>query len=1216
MTTISEIFEIPERVHQGDFVLRLTEGVNRPEQTLRDYVVTPQLVVCFDQALSLIKSAVESNSSKGAYLHGSFGSGKSHFMAVLTLLLQSNPAARSIPELADVVARNNAWTQSRKFLVVPYHMIGATSMESAILGHYADYIRKVHPTAPTPGFYRADALFEDAKRLREKMGDEAFFKQLGSSKDGGDGWGSIGVGWDANGFELALNAPPGSEDRTRLVGDLIDAFFGAARGVAADGKESFVPLDAGLAVMSRHAQSLGYDALVLFLDELILWLASHAADLEFVNREGQKVAKLVEAMTAERPIPIVSFIARQRDLRELVGEHIPGAEQLGFGDVLNWWEARFDEITLEDRNLPAIVEKRLLRPKSDSARRELEDAFQRTARVREDVMNTLLTREGDKGMFRQVYPFSPALVQTLVAVSSLLQRERTALKLMVQLMVDHRDTLELGDIVPVGDLFDVIAEGDEPFTQAMRLRFDDAKKLYRQKLLPMLEDQHGVTMEDIESGKLGDELQAARFRDDDRLVKTLLLSSLAEGVEVLRGLTPARLAALNHGTVRSPIPGQESQMVLSKCRHWAGQVGEIKVSDDGANPVVSLHIVGVDTEGVLENAKVLDNYGNRIQKVKHILYEYLQIPTDEGDWLPPRYDVVWRGTKRTCELLFRNVRELPLDSLKAQDGIWRIIIDFPFDQTGFSPKDDLARVQEFQASGDAADTLVWLPSFLTLKAVDDLGRLVLLDQVLSGNRLNEYGGHLSQTEREQARVLLVNQRDQMRQRVKNHLLAAYGISKIDEKAIDTSHDLDEHFSSLNPHLKVQPPVGAGFKDCLEHLFAQALEYQYPDHPRFEGEVKRAGLRRVLEVVRMAAQVKDGRVEVEKPLREEVRRIAVPLKLGDMGETHFVLRDEWKAEFLRKQAQDGVKELAVRRLRQWIEKPERRGLEREIQNLIVLTFALQTSRSFYLHGGPVAPQLENLDDEMELREQRLPSEATWAEAVKRAGAILGIGASSLLNAQNVSKLVDEVASVAKESRGAVDKLRSQLKARMQAFEIQAAETDRYMTGEAASSLLVEIQSSEGDAVIESLAKAKVATSETAMGQAIKGAAEMADALQNAEWSIFEQIGALAEPFKEQAKAIVSLVKGALTHDEHVSSLAPTLRQAQTEAVALLVEAATRPQPPKPEPPPRPEPPVPGRKLKKEGRKTVAAGNAKEVFDEIEADLSGTTGATLEVDWKVY
>ncbi len=76
MTAIGEIFEIPERVHQGDFVLRLTEGVSRPEETLRNYVVTEELTVCFDQALSLIRSSVESNSSKGAYLHGSFGSGE------------------------------------------------------------------------------------------------------------------------------------------------------------------------------------------------------------------------------------------------------------------------------------------------------------------------------------------------------------------------------------------------------------------------------------------------------------------------------------------------------------------------------------------------------------------------------------------------------------------------------------------------------------------------------------------------------------------------------------------------------------------------------------------------------------------------------------------------------------------------------------------------------------------------------------------------------------------------------------------------------------------------------------------------------------------------------------------------------------------------------------------------------------------------------------
>ena len=753
MTTIADLFELPERVHQGDFVLRLSEGVERAEQTLRDYVVTQQLAGCFEAALSLIGTAVREGTSKGAYLHGSFGSGKSHFMAVLTLLLRGDAGARSIPELAGAVAQSNVWTTGRRFLVVPYHLIGATSMESAILGHYAEHVRAEHPEAPTPGFYQADHLFEDARGLRARMGDASFFEALnagtGHGSEGDGGWGALASDWDAESFEAALVAAPGDDERARLVGDLVDAFFGAMRSAGErEGGERFVPLDEGLAIMSRHAQALGYDALVLFLDELVLWLASHAADPAFVNREGQKVAKLVEAMRSDRPIPIVSFIARQRDLRELVGEHLPGAGQLGFADVLNWWEARFDAITLEDRNLPAIVERRVLRPKSEAARAELDAAFERTARVREEVLSTLLTRDGDRAMFRQVYPFTPALVQTLIAVSSLLQRERTALKLMVQLLVEQGRRLALGDVIPVGDLHDVIAAGDEPFTQAMRTRFDDAKKLYRTKLLPLLEGEHGVTAGDVAAGRT-DAATATRFRNDDRLMKTLLLSAFAEGVEVLRGLTPARLAALNHGTVRSPIPGQEGGIVLRKCRQWAAQVGEIKVSDDTANPTISLRIVGVDTESIVENAQALDNYGYRVQKVRQLLYESFELAESDDLFLEPRsWKMTWRGSRRECEILFRNVREMQPEEFRNSEGRWRIVIDWPFDEPGHTPRDDLAQIQHFIDEGEPADTLVWLPAFFTPATLRDLGRLVLLDQVLTGNRLAEYGAHLSQTDRD------------------------------------------------------------------------------------------------------------------------------------------------------------------------------------------------------------------------------------------------------------------------------------------------------------------------------------------------------------------------------------------------------------------------------------------------------------------------------------
>ena len=82
--TVRQLFDIPERVHQGDYVLKLTEGLQNPEETAGLYVTTPKLVDAFDRALGLVGDALRSGQSKASYLHGSFGSGKSHFMAMLS----------------------------------------------------------------------------------------------------------------------------------------------------------------------------------------------------------------------------------------------------------------------------------------------------------------------------------------------------------------------------------------------------------------------------------------------------------------------------------------------------------------------------------------------------------------------------------------------------------------------------------------------------------------------------------------------------------------------------------------------------------------------------------------------------------------------------------------------------------------------------------------------------------------------------------------------------------------------------------------------------------------------------------------------------------------------------------------------------------------------------------------------------------------------------
>ena len=96
-TLLRDVITIPETVHKGDFVMSLAEGVADQHATLADYVVTAQLADAFNNALGFIASAVREDTSKAAYLDGSFGSGKSHFMAVLHLLLQRDPEARGDP---------------------------------------------------------------------------------------------------------------------------------------------------------------------------------------------------------------------------------------------------------------------------------------------------------------------------------------------------------------------------------------------------------------------------------------------------------------------------------------------------------------------------------------------------------------------------------------------------------------------------------------------------------------------------------------------------------------------------------------------------------------------------------------------------------------------------------------------------------------------------------------------------------------------------------------------------------------------------------------------------------------------------------------------------------------------------------------------------------------------------------------------------------------
>jgi hypothetical protein len=1290
---LCDVIDIKESISTSDFVLQLSEATapEGAERALRDYVVTERLLENFDEALGLIRAALDGHTSKAAYLHGSFGSGKSHFMAVLHALLSGSPAARARTDL-DPVLTKHEWlgTQGKRFLLVPYHMLGAKSLEQRVLGGYVSHLKKLHPEAPTPQVYRTDSLFADIRSMRTRMSDEAVIKGLVAvdDADGGaeDEWGEA-FGWTPQLLDSAMtaeevheggqplnlvNPSTPAELRARLVQDASTHLLPGFAQNAAEDEHGFVSLDAGLSVLAEHAKGLGYDGLILFMDELILWLATLIHDQKFVAREAGKITNFVESGDSRRAVPVISFIARQRDLRELVGEEVSGAAEASIQDTLNLASGRFDKITLEDRNLPQVAHARLLRPRDAEAAARIAAEFEKTRKVRQEVWDTLLGSDrgadgagADEESFRLTYPFSPAFMDTLVHVSSALQRNRTGMKLMGQLLANHRAALRLGDLIPVGDLYPLItAGGDKPFTDSLKVVFEAADKLYRTKLRPYLLTTHGVSEEDIEQythrpDSVTDQALRTRikqFTGDNRIVGTLLLSALAPSVPALADLTIRRLSALNYGSVTAPIPGREYGILKNKVAEWAGRFPEIKPTGTDTNPGVRLELSGVDVDSVIANANVNDNPGNRQALAKRILVGELGI---EHGQLIDELHFVWRGTERGVEVCFGNVadrEELPDHVLMPQqDGRWRMVIDLPFEEGEYGPVDDAHRMRDLRAEqGEPSRTVAWLPAHLSQQRYNDFRRLVVINKALADSERfdAQYAGHLSPDNRARAKGLLETQRETLLKNVKAAFKQAYGLA--DKKAADVELGFDDHLVSLREVPELTLSFGQSLRDAIRHIAGRLLAGQYPDHPDLDPGgngtvVKPADATKVFAHVRAAAEARDGRAEVPAADRGLMRRVAVPLRLGQQKEAYFELSRYWADHFRQLAREQGVTgDLSLITLTDWTDRPVPRGLPGFLSKLIVAAYAEMDDRVWVRGATPLdpAPALHEIKDQDALRSQPLPTEQVWEAARERFSTVFGKPAPTLRRGRIVNQLARQIAQEAGGHQEAVRELVTQLERHAVFLRLdETGETGRLALARRAAELVDVLTRPAGQGAagakktVEALAAFDFAAfGADRFGTSVTQARAVARALVSASWTTLD----LASSEGPEGEALLESLRNAARSDQRTNDLRDALVRTQQEILALVKRNRATPAAPPPMPPaPRSgdvpldsgssHPPVPEENAARVSagtargrhatgtstgtRTTTAAGAAAAVREELAELAAREPGATVEITWRV-
>ncbi|RKN35098.1 BREX-2 system ATPase PglY [Streptomyces hoynatensis] len=1282
---LRELIDIPESVSTSDFVLKLSEAVTPEgaEAALKEYVVTDRLVGNFGEALDLIKSALDSHSSKAAYLHGSFGSGKSHFMAVLYALLSGNPAARARAEL-DPVRAQHSWLDAgdRRFLLVPYHMLGAKSLEQRVLGRYVEHVRKLHPRCPLPQVYLTEGLFEDFGQLRRRNGDGWVIEQLADAGEGlEDEWGESFT-WTTELLDAAVNAPEEHENtkqldldnpstprelRARLVQDLTQTLFPSfARGASEDA-DGFVSLDRGLGIIAAHAKALSYDGLVLFMDELILWLASRIHDQKFVSREADKITNFVEGGDERRAIPVVSFIARQRDLRELVGEEMSGAAEAAVQDSLKLSGGRFDKIVLEDRNLPQIARARVLRPVDAEAEAKVETAFAEAKKLGPDIWDTLLghdksTTGADEEAFRKTYPFPPAFMDTLVHISSALQRSRTGLKLMSQLLVDHRDDWRLGQLVPLGDLYPAIAGGgDKAFSGETHVHFEAADKLYRDKLRPYLLKTNQVTEDQVEAyrrdpASLGDPQVAARCRDftgDSRLLQTLLLSALAPSVPALADLTLARLHALNHGSITTRIAGTEVGRLEQKAKEWAATFPEIKVVGTGPGAVVRLELTGVDLDAVLANAQVHNNQASRRAKMRALLKEALAVSDGPGGFDP--YDVldlVWKGTERQVEVVFGNIAEadsLPESTLRpSQEDAWRLVVDFPYDEGEFGPMDDVQRLRALrERPGGECRTLAWLPTHLTDAVRGDFERLVVIDKALADEARfdSDFARSLNADDKARAKGMLKSQLAILTERVHQALRQAYGLAQKQEGVVDLS--FDTHLVAQQEVADLRLPLGAQLDAAARELAGKLLAHQFPAHPDLDPEgtgkaVKAADIRTVFGYVRRAAEHRDGQVEVEAKDRKVMARIAGGLGLGVMREAYYRQASLWADHFSSQARRDGVAEPTLVRLSDWSDLPEPRGLPEPLRRLLAAAYAEMTDRVWVRGGVPVepAPAPQELKPDFALREQQLPGESDWDQARQRFETVFGGVAPQLRRGRIVNQFAGLIRQAASGLAQDAGRLVTELEKHRDFLRL-TDDSPRLVLARQAQELVRQVMDAGIDAktVVDRLAHFALGDfTAHRYGMSLKSAGMVATALQNTSW---DHLG-LASTAGVEGEAVLARMREAAAGDPgDYPDLPGVLSTCGREVVALLRSRQAPARPPEtptgsaapssesvdlgsgsahpqvlPEPPQQPGPRTGSRSVARSGGgQTTAARAAAELQAEIAALAAAHPDAVVEVVWKV-
>ena len=834
--TIRDVFDLPPAIPRCIVQIQDFDDPGVLRENIRDYVITETIAAQMERLVERVAtSCVRHETGEGHYLHGSFGSGKSHFMAILGLILENHQAvwARDHPVIRRIHERHGAWLAEHPVLVVPVHMIDQHSLQMAC--YNAANARLKQRGLPPCEFSDADKVIASFRADAQRYGEvvfQQFEEATGISQKRFDKMAAAGQEQrDDLAQKILQYRDPGRAERAQLYPDKFSD---------------------GMAQLTRHVKAHGFAGVVYLVDELILYLTGKSGR-QYVNEFNDLVA-LVDTSSWSRAVPLWVVVAKQRNIAETVPDD---TSQHDIFTTMEHHKDRFPETTeLADTELAPIVQERVLRLRR-GMEKPLHQAMEETlGGLGDDVRATLLHDLAPED-FRRLYPFHPALIRSLIDVSARLSRERAAIRLLYELLIQHYADLPIGSLIPYAALFDVVFLPHGLTGGSSNEELDAVRQTYYERLEPLIQEMYE-----------GEQAERARL-----VVKSVLLCGLSRTMR--EDVTVERILHLNYQDLHGRTPLGSYQAVARILADLANRSELVHFNPNPANPALGVAEItlasGVQLADVLK--RIPPNWRQRLEAFNELMKDCLEKPVHNGE--VPNYERVWRGTRRRGRVRFANVAELATnDMLVAAGDEMTLFVDYPFDLGEvYTRADDLKTIERARTVLPQVPVGFWLPAEFSPEDVRDLDEYARMRELESNSEqyLEEYG----KTQREDVLSKLVGHKRTKAGTLRNRLSQAY-------KGVEAAVTFLD--PAITPSLDVDS-LGA----ALDRIADAVCDRLYPHHPRFPSELDRRTLGRLLGEFLVPAALGGGSVPRNLDLDGLLHRLGEPLELAEQGAQNWTLR---------------------------------------------------------------------------------------------------------------------------------------------------------------------------------------------------------------------------------------------------------------------------------------------------------------------------------------